>query len=135
MPVIEVTASLQGAGGYWTLQSSFLLDTGASISLLPDSMMEPLGVSEYFDFNFYGVVEREECKVPAKIARVVARLEDDDGNQSPEFPLAAAFSSVHTPYPLLGMKDCLELFAISLDFKAGQVTLVWSGASPDEIDE
>ncbi|HMF34947.1 MAG TPA: hypothetical protein VKK79_26230 [Candidatus Lokiarchaeia archaeon] len=135
MPVIEVVASLQGAGGNWSLPTTFLLDTGASISLLPDVLMETLGISEYFEFDFYGVVERKECKVPAKIARVVARLEDDDGNQSPEFPLAAAFASVHTPYPLLGMKNCLELFTIHLDFKAGQVTLDWGGFNQNKVEE
>ena len=106
---------------------TFLLDTGASVSLVPDTLIDELGVREgsFFEHEFYGVVEREECKVTAMIAQVIAKLEDRDGNQSPEFSILVAFTSVRPAYPLLGMKDCLERFLITMDFQAGHVILEW----------
>jgi hypothetical protein len=105
------------------------LDTGAAVSLLPMDMAESVGLddSDWLQHDFYGVSQRAECKVPAKIAHLIVRLQDERGHESPEFYIIVAFTTVKPLVPLLGMKDCLERFSMHFDFKAGQVVLEWNG--------
>ncbi len=123
IPYIRVTATLKGPRGEWSAPVALLLDTGASISLLPEDLLGTLGIDEWFEHEFYGVVNRAECKVPGKIAHLDIQLEDRDGHKSPAFPAMAAFTNIRPLTPLLGMKDCIERFSVLQDFQAGEARL------------
>ena len=78
VPLVEVLLRIQQNNGTWSRLITALLDTGASISLLPIELSFALDIGEndWFEHNFYGVAQREECKIPAKIASIIIKLED-----------------------------------------------------------
>ncbi len=61
-----------------------LVDTGASVSLLPIELMESLEIkpSICLEHRFTGVMQRDEYKVPAKIYRLMILLKMNGENIS-----------------------------------------------------
>ncbi len=131
--VVEVIAQFKCSTTQWSPMTLMLLDTGASVSLLPLELLERLEINPVtcFEHSFTGVMQKTECKVPAKICRLSMRLEDEQGSISPEWEGLAAFTAVKPLIPLLGMKDCLEHFNMAWDMEAGQVVLKWAKSKLD----
>jgi len=90
-------------------------DTGASISLLPKSMLDDLKVDKWVEHKMRGVIKKEECKISLKLCRVIARLEDDFGNRSPEFEVWVGIADTEEVPALLGMKDIINSFKAGMD--------------------
>ncbi len=113
-PIVKVR--FKGTNENWTEKLfTLIFDTGASITLLPTEMANYLGLIKFVEHEMTGVVRREECKLPVNMSRIRIRLEDDRGNVSPELEIWVAISRIEeTPF-LLGMRDIIDRFSITID--------------------
>ena len=112
-PVVK--ARFKRADGAWGEKLfTLIFDTGASMTLLPTEMTEYLGEDTTVEHEVSGVVPKPECKLPVKIRRISARLEDGEGHVSPELKIWASISEIVGAPFLLGMKDILDRMEVTL---------------------
>lgn len=122
--LVSVSVRFKRFDGIWlddTVRMFF--DTGASISLLPKSMLDDLKVDKWVKHKMRGVVKKEECKISLKLCRVTARLEDDLENRSPEFEVWVGIADTEEVPALLGMKDIINSFKAGMDPLKERLTL------------
>ncbi len=90
-------------------------DTGASLTLIPRSLFDELGIREYVTHELAGVVQKKECKLNVRLARVEVFLEDIEGNATKPFHIWVAGADTDKVHLLFGMKDFLERFRVTID--------------------
>jgi hypothetical protein len=105
---LTIPVRLKRLEGSFTASFPAIIDTGAPLSLFNLSP-EQLGISEYVEHVMYGVVRKEECQIPVKIAPVSLVLEDAAGMSSPELTILAAFSTLEVGVNLLGLFGMLDI--------------------------
>ena len=75
LPTLDVVLA---AGDSRLLLETFLVDSGADISMAPRQLCDELGLDwDAGDINLRGISPRPECDVPAKIFEVELLLPDD----------------------------------------------------------
>lgn len=60
----------------WTAFQPGLIDTGAPVSVFPPTIWEQAKFSELGRVRIGGIARREECRIPAILARVTCALSD-----------------------------------------------------------
>jgi len=121
---VSVSVRFKRIDGIWLDDTvKMFFDTGASISLLPKSMLDDLKVDKWVEHKMRGVIKKEECKISLKLCRVIARLEDDFGNRSPEFEVWVGIADTEEVPALLGMKDIINSFKAEMDPLKERLTL------------
>jgi hypothetical protein len=117
------TQFLKVDGSWLTVETVF--DTGANMSLLPRYAGVNIGIVKYVSSKLSGILRKEECAVPIRIAKVMARLLDDQGNTSPAFELWTAFAERDDVPSLLGTKGIMDNFKLEADPVARNLYLTW----------
>ena len=92
-------------------------DTGASLSLIPATLFDELGIEGFVTHEMSGVVQKKECKLEVKLARVEVFLEDIAENRTKPFNIWIAGAETDNVHLLFGMKDFLDKFKVAIDPK------------------
>lgn len=90
----------------------FLLDTGAYVSIAPDFILDNLNLKPNFVGFVHGIVDKEECEVKVKVAKICYKIIDDEGNESSELNSWFAFHSLHKGPLLFGMNGIFPRLGI-----------------------
>lgn len=101
----------------WTKIHNAIVDTGAHTSVIPLEIWQDIETNILLDYQMRGIVPKEECKVPIKIAKVKAILFDEFDNKTPELELFAFLSLTKDVPLILGFKSLLEKFRVCFDYK------------------
>lgn len=92
-----------------------IIDTGATLSLLPGSILKYYKDLQTEDHVIWGMINKEECKIDVKIGLVNIQLQDPTDNISPIIKIPIAFTYKIKVPNLLGMKSILADFNYSFD--------------------
>ncbi|MFQ5892026.1 MAG: hypothetical protein ACE5HW_04455 [Candidatus Methanofastidiosia archaeon] len=100
-----------------TYSDSYLaiLDTGAHTSLIPNEIWKNIETEELAAHYIRGIIHKEECTLPVKVAKVKGIILDSKGNQSGDMKFHAFLCSTDDVPLILGIKDLLSEFKIVLD--------------------
>ena len=88
------------------------IDTGASISLFPLSLINDLNLGRGIAYELYGVVRTEACKIEVYLHKVDMRIRDHLEGKIELKSVWSAFTSMEGAPILLGYKDVLERLLI-----------------------
>ena len=98
----RVFANFKSTNGEWHGLFPMIYDTGAIITLLPSRMSKLLKVSKYAKASLRGISPKPELKV--RLCKLTLKLQDENGNQSPELPVWSAIALRDDVPFILGMK-------------------------------
>jgi len=99
----------------WTGLHRMIYDTGAVVSLLPLRFYNMLGVQKYAPIKLTGIAP--EVEVKARLTRVRLRLEDIEGNLSPEIETWVAIAERDDVPRVIGLKDIANTHRLTVDPK------------------
>jgi len=103
--IYRVFAYLRIKNG-WTSPFRMIYDTGAMVSLLPSRFYDILGVEKYASIKLMGI--SPESEVTARLTRATLRLEDIEGNRSPDMEAWVAIAERDDVPLILGLKDVAD---------------------------
>jgi len=113
-PIADVRF-LRGDGNWHERLVRLRLNTGSSITLLTKGLCEELKLREYVAHWVMGIVPEEICKLPVKIFKTQARIEDLRGNISKDFEVWIACSQRNDTPLILGIKEIFQNFKLEVD--------------------
>ena len=113
-PIADVRF-LNGNGTWHERLVRLRLDTCSSITLLTKGLCEELNLKEYVTHWVMGIVPEEICKLPVKIFKTQARIEDLKGNISKNFEAWIACSKRNDTPLILGIKEIFENFKLEVN--------------------
>ncbi len=90
----------------------FIFDTGAYVSIAPDSLINHLGIEPLHTGQIHGIIEKKECRLDVKVAYIKFKLVDDEGKESNELEGWFAFHPLEKEPLLLGMNGILKKIGI-----------------------
>jgi len=93
-----------------------IIDTGAYISLIPESIWKYLKRIDLTKHKVKGLSIKPECAIPVIIGKIICTLCDLDGNTSKEQEIYAYLASTDKVPLILGFKDLLSKFKICFDY-------------------
>ena len=101
------------------------IDTGASISLFPEYLLEDLNIDteKEIPYEFYGVVRKEVCKLEVKLLQIDIKIRDYKHHELDLQSVWTAFTSLEGVPVLLGYKDALERLIINQDADSGSLMI------------
>ncbi len=106
-----------------TIAIDTIIDTGAILSLFPETILDDFPGIEYEEHTLWGIIDAPECYLTTKLAVVPIVLIDKDGHESRKILIPAAFSD-NTDIPaLLGMKGLLAKYPSKIDIEADEFIL------------
>jgi len=111
----RVFANFKSTDGEWCGFFPLIYDIGAIITLLPSRMFKLLKVNRYAKATLRGISPKPELKV--RLCRLTLKLQDENGNQSPELSVSSAISFRDDVPFILGMKDLATKHSLIADFK------------------
>jgi len=111
----RVFANFKSTDGKWYGLFPLVYDTGAIITLLPSRIFELLRVGKYATAALRGISPKPELKV--RLCKLTLRLQDENGNQSPELSVWTAIAFRDDVPFVLGMKDLASKHSLTTDFK------------------
>ncbi len=118
----RVTAHfLLRSSGRWTPYLRGIIDTGAAVSLLPADVWKDAEYDLIGSVRIGGVVPRDECRVPAKLARLTCALSDGVQLIGPLNIHAYLAESDEVPL-LLGVSDLIESGELRVAIRQNQAT-------------
>lgn len=101
----------------WSKTYNAIIDTGATITLIPLSIWQDINTEIIADHLVSGIISNEECKVPVKIAKVRIIIFDLSGNCTDELEITSYLSLLENVPLLLGFKDLLSRFKVCFDYE------------------
>ena len=122
---LMVDIDLLDLQGNTVISIDAILDTGATISLLPIAYLKRLPVSPTIRHTVWGIVGDPDCRIEAELKVVDIHLKDPDGNVSPVLAVPVAFALSDDCPHLLGMKGLIENSKICVDLKEKKVSIVF----------
>jgi len=102
-------------GENWTPIKDALIDTGAHTTIIPSSLSEQIEKEVLGDHSVKGLVAKEECALPVKVAWVWINIVDREGNETGELKIRAYLASTDEVPLIIGFKDLLEKFKLFVD--------------------
>ncbi len=99
------------------------IDTGASISLLPEKYAHELKLESGIPYQFYGINRTDECLVEVNLRKIDIKIYDLSFNEILLTNIWAAFSKLETTPILLGVKDVLEKMKIGYSKEDYAITM------------
>ena len=114
---VEIPITLSIDGNYWTNEYICKVDSGAYMTILPQSAFQVLKKTKWIPYQLYGVLNTPECQINCKIASVKAKIKSPDNTESPSFDLWVAFAESENIPLLLGMLGILDRFKSNLNPK------------------
>ena len=118
-PMIRIKASILFRGR--EIPDIAIVDTGAHVSLIPFFIWKDLNVEIFAEHYVSGVVP--DKKIPVNVGYIIARLVDEQGNESREIRFLSYLAFINRVNLLLGMRDLLERFDLYLKFSENSVWL------------
>lgn len=112
---IEIPISFSMNGNEWTNEYVCKVDSGAYMTLLPNSAFQLLKPTKWIPYQLYGVVNTPECQINCKIAKLKAKLKSPEKIESAPFDLWVAFADSENIPLLIGMLGILDSFKTCLD--------------------
>jgi len=112
---IEIPISFSLEGNEWTNEYICKVDSGAYMTLLPESAFSKLKPTRWIPYQLYGVVNTPECQINCKISKVKAKLKSPNNKESPIFELWVSFAESDNIPLLLGMLGILDKFKSTLN--------------------
>lgn len=106
-----VFAKAQG----FTQPYTAIIDTGAPVSLIPESIWEQCDVQKFGDDKIRGIVPKEDCALAVAAGQIRCVLFDDQ-NETPELFCRADLAYSDEVPLLLGFKDLLERMNVCFDY-------------------
>ncbi len=108
----------------WSKTVSAIIDTGASISVLPYDLWRRLKLEIMATgYSMRGIIPREECKLPVDISEIRCVLLDREGNRTKEMNIYAFLAFSDFIPIVLGFKLLLEHLKICFDCEEGNAWL------------
>lgn len=102
----------------YTRSETALLDTGAPMSVLPQTLWRTLDAGIHVpDASFGGVSQRKECQIPCSIGTVNMRLCDRSGNASRAYDVPAFLAKTDRVPLILGFASLMEDLTIHFDYQ------------------
>ena len=98
-----------------------IYDTGATVTLLPARYADTLRIRNSVPIVLGGIVPA--ARLTASLTRVTLRLEDVDGQTSPEIVASVAIAERDDVPPVLGMKDISPTHELAISPKEGKFYL------------
>jgi len=111
----RVFVNFKSTDGEWHGLFPLVYDTGAMITLLPSRMFELLKVGKYATATLRGISPKPELKV--RLCKLTLKLQDENGNQSPELSVWTAIAFRDDVPFILGTKDLATKHSLITDFK------------------
>lgn len=93
-----------------------IIDTGAYISLIPESIWKYLKRKELTKHKVKGLSIKPECAISVIIGKINCTLCDLNGNATKEQEIYAYLASTDKVPLILGFKDLLSKFKICFDY-------------------
>ena len=93
-----------------------IIDTGAYISLIPESIWKYLTREELTKHKVKGLSIKPECAIPVKIGKINCTICDLNGNATKKQKIYAYLASTDKVPLILGFKDLLSKFKICFDY-------------------
>ena len=112
--------SLKGANG-WGPYRLGVIDTGAAVSLFPEDVWRDTEYHVIGTVRVGGIVPRDECRIPAKLATVSCALSDGVQVIGPMTIHAYLAESDEVPL-LLGISDLIEGGALDVAIQRNRAT-------------
>lgn len=111
-----------GTSTDWSPYRPGIIDTGAAVSLLPLQIWKDIEYDVIGTVRVGGIVGRDECRIPAQLARVTCALSDGSNVGGPLTIHAYLAESNEVPL-LLGVSDLIERGHLSAELKKGRAFL------------
>ncbi len=105
------------------LRTRAVLDTGDTFSLLPGQILQEYPNIRTEPHFIWGVVNKEQCRIQCKLAKIPIQLIDENDEQSPILNVPIAFALNFDVPVLLGMKNILSEYNYSFNAKTQKFSM------------
>ncbi|KXA99821.1 hypothetical protein AKJ42_02460, partial [candidate division MSBL1 archaeon SCGC-AAA261C02] len=122
-PVISARI-MKGDGTYSEKLLSFILDSGAMMSVLSKKLAEHLNLETFGKCEISGAVLKKECRIPAKLSKIKMKLVDERGKLSPELNLTAAVPEIDEVPSVISLNDLMGRFEISMNSREKKINFI-----------
>ena len=116
---LECDVAFRTFDGEIKIYDAAIVDTGAFISLIPRSIWENVEHEKIASHVVRGIVPKKECSVDVIIGKIKIRLIDEE-NETNEMEVYAYLAMTDEVPLIIGFKDILTEFKISIDFKENE---------------
>jgi hypothetical protein len=93
-----------------------IVDTGAFVSLIPQSIWKHLRTVKISEHEVAGLSPKPECAIPVIIGKVNCVLLDKNGNTTQPMEIYAYFAKTDKVPLIIGFKDLLTKFTVYFDY-------------------
>jgi len=121
--VIRLLARAQfaSAGGRFTEPMEAVVDTGAPLAVLPDSVWRSLEAEVRVpEASFEGISPGQQCQVEVSFGAVRGRLVDADGNSTRMYTFPAFLAKTDRVPLIIGFADLLEKLDNHFNYQTGE---------------
>lgn len=101
----------------WNDPEYAIIDTGAPISLVPQYLWENSAISVMGDTELRGVIQKKECILPVKVAKIILRLMDIK-YLTKEIEIKAYLAPNDNVPLIIGFEDLLSEFDIFFSYSS-----------------
>ncbi|PKL15310.1 MAG: hypothetical protein CVV50_00530 [Spirochaetae bacterium HGW-Spirochaetae-6] len=100
----------------WSRTWPAIIDTGAHTTVIPEFIWRDLSYEPLSESLFLGVKSNLLCSIPCKVAKIYAKILDQQNQTKPLLMHAYLAKSNDVPL-LLGISTALENFTLNLNYK------------------
>lgn len=99
----------------WVERRNALIDTGAHTTIIPLALSKEIKNEIIGEYLVKGLVAKEGCAIPVKVAWIWVNIVDKEGNETGELKIRTYLASTDEVPIIIGFKDLLEKFKLFID--------------------